>query len=713
MEQRVVSQNRRELPNLNALFAPRSVAVIGASADPDRIGGRPIHYALAASFQGRIYPVNPNRTEIQGLKAYPDVRTLPENIDLVVIAVPSDSVSSSIEAAAERGAKGAVIFSAGFAEMGAEGVQRQNDLRDLCRARGVRALGPNCLGIYNASIGHTATFASFLQDPVPPTGTIALVSQSGAYGSYLFMLAAKRGIGIGHWVTTGNEMDVTIADAIDHLSEDPTVSVIGCTAEGVRDGEALLHALERAHDAGKPVVLLKMGRTVGGAAAAKSHTAALAVDDAVLSAVVRQTGAFRVATTEAFLDVLYGLNLRRPLSGWRLGIVSVSGGAGVLMADSAEDHGFSVPALPAATQQRLKDANPFGSMTNPVDVTAQALNNLALVGGPVRAMLTEGGYDAVVAFFMNWLSSPVTGPKLRSILAEALVGLEDRTLALAASGPESIIREYERQGFLVFDDPARAVATLGAMARIGAALSTPLPGTVVPDDMPRIEGTEVDEVRAKAILGRAGLPLLREMLVTEPADAGAAAGAIGGPVALKIVSADLPHKSDIGGVRLGLVGVAAAEAAAGEILATVRERRPDARIDGLLVSPMISDGIEMIVAAHQDPVFGPVVMAGFGGVLVEVLRDVVFRYGAIGPDEAHRMLDELRGRRLLDGLRGQQAADVDALADAIARLSAFGVANAGRLESVEINPLLVRPCGKGCVVLDALMTLPGPGIEIR
>jgi acyl-CoA synthetase (NDP forming) len=688
---------------LDALFSPRCIAIVGASSDPTRIGGRPIHYALAAGFTGKMYPVNPNRGEIQGLKAYGDLSSIPEEIDLAIIAIPAAGVTAQIEAAAARGAKAAVVFSADFAESGNEGRRRQDALAQRCRELQVRVLGPNCLGVFNAAIGHTATFASFLQDSTVG-GRIGLVSQSGAYAGYLATLAGSRGVGIGQWVTTGNEMDVTIADIIDHFVDDPSVAAIGCIAEGIRDGQVFLRAVERAHDAGKPLVLLKMGRTPTGAAAAESHTAALAVDDAVLEAVVSQAGALRAATSQDFLDVLYGLQFLRPLQGRRLGIVSVSGGAGVIMADAAGAQGLGVSPLPLATQQRLKAALPLGSMTNPVDITAQALNDLALVGAPIRAMLAEGGYDAVVGFFMNWLSSPVTGPKLRSVIADALQGAGHCAFVLAAIGPRDIVAEYERQGIPVFEDPTRAITALGALARMGEALRRPridLPESI---EVPLVQGNEHDEVRAKAILARAGLAALDETLVQDPAEARAAANRIPGPVALKIVSRDLPHKTEAGGVRLGLMDGTHIEAAASEMLAEVRRRAPHARIEGLLVSPMVSDGIEMIAGTTIDPTFGSVVMLGFGGILVEFIRDVNFRYGAIEVDEAHRMIDQLQGRRILDGVRGRPPADIDALAKSVALLSRFGLANASRLRSVEINPLLVRPQGLGCVMLDALLS---------
>jgi acyl-CoA synthetase (NDP forming) len=694
----------RRFAGLHALLAPQSVAIVGASNDPGRVGGRPVSYALAAKFQGRLYPVNPNRDVIQGIPCYRTLDAVPEEIDLAIIAVPAISALSELEAAAQRGAKAVVVFSSGFAEVGEEGLARQTVLAQRCRELGMRMLGPNCLGVFNAAIGHTATFGSFLQQSPPQEGRVALVSQSGAFASYLFSMASERGIRITRWVTTGNEADVTVADVIEYLAEDPSIAVIGCAAEGIRDGTHLIAALEKARAAGKPVVIIKMGRTRAGADAAKSHTAALAVDDAVFDAVVRQAGAQRVADTQELLDLLYALQTRSPLIGCKLGIVSMSGGAGVLMVDAAIDSGLEVPPLPIEISSRLKNSNPFGSMTNPIDVTAQAMNDMDLVRQPLREMLNGGEYDAVAAFFMNWLSSPVTGPRLREVLAEVLADTGDRTIALVATGPHETFAEFTRNGLLVFDEPSRAIATLGRMAEIGELLRRPPRSSPSLDGVPFLAGDEVDEVRAKAFLARAGIPVQEEHAAATPGDAAWAAETLGLPIALKIVSRDIPHKTDVGGVQLGLVGAAAVENAAAAMLDSVARLRPEVRVDGFLVSPMVDDGIEMIAAVHVDPVFGPITMVGFGGVLVEVLRDVAFAYGAVSEDEAKAMLQGLRGYPLLDGLRGRPPADIPALGQAIAALSRLGAVNAGHFISIEINPLVVRPKGKGCVMLDALIT---------
>ncbi|CEJ14534.1 succinyl-CoA synthetase subunit beta [bacterium YEK0313] len=686
---------------IDAILAPRSVAIVGASADPVRIGGRPIRYYKLGGFAGGLYPINPNRAEIQGLKAYASLADVPDGLDCVVVAVPPDLALPALGAAAAKGARGAVIFTANYAEAGPEGLRRQQELVETARAHGMRLLGPNCLGVYNAATGHAATFGSFLEGERAAPAPIGIVGQSGAYASYIYVLLRKRGLDAARWLATGNEADITVADAIAHMAADDGVKVIAAYVEGVKDGPAFLAALGMARAAAKPVVLIKVGRSEGGAAAAMSHTASLAGDDKVFDALVRQAGGFRTHTTEEMVDVTEALARRGPLAGNRLGILTISGGAGVLMTDDAADRGLVLPPLPAATQARLKADNPLGSFTNPVDFTAQAVNDLNLVGHALRAILEDGGVDAVAGFVMTWVASPATGERLQAVLGEAMRGYEDRVMALAASGPDHVLAAYRAKGFILNEDPSRVIATLAALAAIGRMLREPAAPAVGLDDMPRLTGTETTEAAAKAFLVKAGLQALPEEVAATPDAAAAIAARLGRPVALKIVSADIAHKSDAGGVALGIApdDVAARSRA---MLAAVAAAAPDARIDGILVGPMAGDGVELIVAARTDPVFGPVVMVGAGGVFVEVMRDVVFRAAPVDEAGARAMIDALKGRALLAGLRNRPAVDVAAAARAIAALSRVAAANAGSFDTIEINPLLVR--AGDAVMLDALIT---------
>lgn len=686
-----------------ALLAPRSVAIVGASSDPGRIGGRPVHYYRQAQFPGRLYPINPNREEVQGYKAYPTIDDVPDRIDLAVIAIPAARVAASIEQCARKGAKAAVVFSAGFAEIGPSGAALQRALSAAASRCGMRVLGPNCLGLFNARAGHFATFSSFPDSGLPVPGRVALVTQSGAYGTHVLMQARARRIGVNIWVSTGNELDLDVAALIEALANDAETDVIACYLEGVRHGPTLLRALGAAHAARKPVILMKVGRSAVGAQAAASHTASLAGSDAVFDAALAPYGVERVASTERFLDLAYAASRAHLPGGNRLGIITISGGAGVLMADAAESEGLEMPSLPAAAQERLLAANPLGSPRNPVDVTGQALNNMDLVRQHVAAIWDDATYDCAVGFFTAWPAVPSLGAKLQSALREGAKGRSERPMALVILAPPDIAQAYEADGFLVFEDPSRAIAALGGMARLSARLAAPSrsPTFAGVSPAPLLPQRPLSEVEAKRLLSQAGIPLLPERLVGSAAAARDAAAALACPLAMKVVSPEIAHKTEIGAVVLDVASPDAALAAFDRLIAAFVQAAPHARIDGVLVSPMVKEGVEIILAAKHDSVFGPVTVVGIGGTFVEVLQDVALRVGAVGVDEARRMLKELKGYALLAGTRGRPAADIDAAAATIAAFSAYALANAGRFESIEINPLLVRPQGQGAVALDA------------
>jgi acetate---CoA ligase (ADP-forming) len=701
-------------PAMAQLLAPRSVAIVGASSDPGRIGGRPVHYYRQAGFAGRVYPINPNRDEIQGYRAYPTIDSVPGPIDLAVIAIPAAQVAASIEQCARKNAKAVVVFSAGFAEIGPQGAALQREVLAVASRYGVRLLGPNCLGLFNARIRHFATFSSFPESGLPVPGRVGLVTQSGAYGTHVLMQARARRIGVNIWVSTGNEVDLDVAALIEALASDADTDVIACYLEGVRHGPALLNALGAAHAARKPVILMKVGRSAVGAEAAASHTASLAGSDAVFEAAVRSYGVERVETTERFLDLTYAASRARLPRSNRLGIVTISGGAGVLMADVAEAEGLEVQPLPIATQRRLLAANPLGSPRNPLDVTGQALNNIDLVRQAVAAIFEDGPYDCAVGFFTAWPAVRALGPKLQSALREGSQARAGRPMALVILAPPDVAQAYEADGFLVFEDPSRAIAALAGMVRLSVRLNAPARRSA-PARAPLgglLPQRPLSEVEAKQLLSQAGINVLAERLVGSAEAARDAAVALGCPVAMKIVSSEIAHKTEIGAVVLDVASPDAAAAAFGQLMAAFARAAPRAQPEGILVSPMLKDGVEVILAAKNDAVFGPVTMVGIGGIFVEVLKDVALRVGAVDPDEARRMLKELRGYALLAGGRGRPAADLDAAAEAIAALSAYALANAGRFESMEINPLLVRPRGHGAVALDAWIVPPGPVAEL-
>ena len=697
--------------SLTALLHPRSIAIIGASDDPARIGGRPLAYTRDAGFAGRIFPVNPRRDTVQGLPALPSITDVSEPVDTAIIAVPAPAVVDTVEACAAAGVKAAVIFSAGFAETGDNGRRQQDALTAVARASGMRLVGPNCLGIYNSEIGFYATFTTTLEAAHPVPGGVGLVSQSGAYGSHLSLLATRRRIGIRFLVTTGNECDVDVAETIGWLARHPDISVIVAYVEGVTDRDRLLASLALAREHRKPVVLQKVGRTEIGAEAVRSHTATLAGSDAVYDGVFRQFGVHRARDAEEMLDVAYAASFGAFPASRRVGLMSISGGVGVQMADEAVACGLDVAPMSERAQARLKARLPYASPRNPVDITAQAFNDLDLIGSNLDVMLEEGRYDAIVAFFTFVAAAEAMVAPVREILQDARRRHPDHLLVLSIVGPPDVVEHYEAAGCPVFEDPSRAVRTVAALARFVESFdrSASTAPAVAPATIP-LPPPPIGETAARRIFADAGLPVIESRLCGTAGDAAEAAAELGFPVALKIASPDIAHKSDMGGVALDLGNAEAVAQAFTALIDAARSARPGAHVDGILVSPMVTGGVEMILGVQQDPTFGPVVMCGLGGVFVEILADVSFRPAPFDAAEAHRMLRELRGYPLLAGARGRPPGDIDALAAALAALSRFAAAHAERLESAELNPVVVRPAGQGVVAVDALIV---PGTEAQ
>jgi acyl-CoA synthetase (NDP forming) len=693
----------RRFASLDRLLAPSSVAVIGASADPLRIGGRPIAHMLARGFAGRILPVNPNRAEVQGLRAYPSIAALPEVPEAAIVAVPGAAAVEAVAELARAGVAATVVFTAGFAETGAAGAELQARMAAQARTHGMRLLGPNCLGLFNARIGYYPIFSTSLEGGWPVPGRIGIASQSGAYGTHLFAAARERRLGTPICVTTGNEADVALAHVIGWLAEDPETDVIAAYAEGIHDAEQFLLALDVARRARKPVVMMKVGRSAQGAAAARSHTASIAGDDAVTGAVLAEFGVVRARTTEELLDIAQMATRRIYPVRNTLGVITISGGAGVLIADAAEELGFAMPPMPEATQARLRAHVPFAAPRNPVDCTAQAFNDLSLIGTFTEAMVAEGGYSSILGFFSQVGGSASLAPGIRAQLAATKARHPDRLYAVSVLATPERVQEYESDGFVVFEDPSRAVVALHAMGRFGEAFARPPaspPPTVPPVTLPT---RTPDEAAAKRLLAQAGIAPVPECLCTDAEAAVAAAGELGWPVVLKIASPDILHKSDIGGVLLDVGDAEAVRAGFAALHERARIRAPGARLAGVLVARQLRGGVECILGIQRDPVFGPVAVFGLGGVFVEVLRDVVLRRCPFGEDEALGMIRSIRGAPLLLGARGRRSADVPALAAMLARLSAFAAQAGPRLVSIDLNPVLAMPAGEGAWCADAVI----------
>jgi succinyl-CoA synthetase alpha subunit len=687
---------------LTPLLAPSSVAVLGASSDATRIGGRPLAYMLAQKFPGALYPVNPNRAEIQGLKAYPSVAALPEVPDVAIVAVPSELAPGAVADLAAKGCKAVVMFTAGFAEMDDAGAAVQAQMVAVAREAGMRILGPNCLGVFDARRSYYATFSSSFDSGWPVPGRIGIASQSGAYGTHLYTLARNRGIGASLCVMTGNEGDVTVGECIGWLAENPEVDVIAVYAEGIREAPGLIAALQAAKDARKPVVMQKVGRSELGGKAAKSHTASIAGDDAVTEAVMREFGVYRASNSEQMLDIAHTATRRIYPVANTLGVITVSGGAGVLISDVADGLGLAMPEMPADAQARLRALVPFCGPRNPVDATAQVSNNVELVKTFMDSMVTDGGYASVLGFFSMTASSrrwPAIREQLNLVRAEN----PDRLYVLSVIVPQDRRDELEADGWVVHEDPTRAVVAIDAMGRFGESFAAgpdkPAP-SVPPVALP---ATAPSEAEAKRLLGLAGIASAPEAACATADAAAAAAAGFGYPVVLKILSPDIVHKSEIGGVLLDIADEAAVRAGFALLLQRAAAAAPSARIEGVLVAKQLKGGVECVMGVVRDPVFGPVAMFGLGGIFVEVLKDVVFRRCPFGEDVAEAMIRSIKGAPLLLGARGRPVADVAALASMLARLSAFAAAAGEGLVSIDLNPVLAMPAGQGAFAVDAVI----------
>ena len=685
------------IDTLDAFFNPGSVAIVGASSNFAKIGGRPVHNMKISGYGGRVYPVNPSASEIQGLPAFPAVGDIPDAVDMAVIVVPMPHVEPALTACIDKGVKAAIVLSSGYAEISEEGAKAQRRLADLGAEGGLRIMGPNCMGVMNTGTGMIATFISAIGDTGPETGTISVAAQSGAFGGHCFTLARERGLGLNLWATMGNQCDVEFSDCLAYMAQDPGTSVVLGYMEGVQDADKLIEALEIARAAEKPVVLMKVGRSEVGTAAAASHTASLTGSDAVFDALLRQYNVFRPHSIDEMFDVGYAFAGGQLPKSARTGIITVSGGVGVIMADAAEDAGLELPPLPEATQERMKVLVPFAGTRNPLDVTAQFINDATLMETMYGALLEEGDYASAVCFLAGVGLNPLMMKELEPSLEAVRQRFPDQLHMLAIlTTPERRAR-IQAMGYLCYEDPSRAIHALGVLARYSAALKRG--PSALPPDLPSgapglIAGTAINEVDGKRILAAAGVPAVPERIAGSSSEAAEAADAVGFPVVMKIVSPDILHKSEIGGVILNVASRRAAETAYRDLLARAEAHAPDARIDGVLVAPMVSGGVETILGVVRDPVFGPVVMFGLGGVFVEVLKDVTFRIAPFGIDEARRMIREVRGYPMLQGVRGAPPADEEALADALARLSAFAAANADVLETIDVNPFIVLPKGR-------------------
>lgn len=703
-----------ELRDLTPLLKPRSIAILGATPDHRRVGGRPLPFLTKYAFPGAIYPVNPKHQAIDGVRCYANVGELPETPDMAIIAVPAARVLDAVRDCQDAGIPAMTVYTSGFAEMGGEGVALERALKDMVAEKGSLLCGPNCQGVANLNDRMCANFSTTLGHDDVAAGPVAFVSQSGLFAGIVAADCHARGLGIGYLVSTGNEVGVDFADVLAYAAADDRIRVVAGYMEGVRDAEKLRKAALVARAHGKPVVILKVGRGAESAAAAASHTGAMAGSYEVYRAAFRQWGIIEVDDITELFDLVELFSLGAPSSpGDRIGIVTNSGGIGVFSADKVGELGLRMAVFSPETRDAIAERIPeFGSPQNPVDFTLQAFSDPASVGWHIRHVVQDPNVDAVMVFFgVQMLNVAELVEEIKQAAA-----LNDKPVVVCwMRGDPEGPKAFRAAGIPCFDDPLRALKALRALVTQGRIAATALDGepvsatsaTAAAARVAEAAGarlTSLGEQAAKAVLAEAGVPVTRSVLAGDADAAVAAAEKIGYPVALKVDSPDIAHKTEAGGVVLGLDTAAAVRRAHDRIMTRARAYAPDARIEGIGVHEMVSGAVELIVGIKRDDAFGPVVLVGAGGTLVEVMKDVELRVAPVGRAEAEAMVGALKCLPLLTGARGRPRADIAAVVDVIERLSALALA-APALKELDINPLMVMPEGEGARAADALITL--------
>lgn len=684
--------------NLDRFFHPRSIAIVGASEDFAKVNGRPLKYLLDKAYAGKIYPINPKYDELAGLRCYPDIEAVPEPIDLAIVAVPAAHAKAAVQACARAKAGGVVVFSSGYGEMGEEGRARERELAEAARAGDMPLCGPNTLGFWNAFERVIATFSQAGEGEVT-AGDVAFVTQSGAFGTAIVALARERGIPLGYFVNSGNEADLRFAELVRYVVHDPAIRVVAGYVEGLKDGADLLAVAEEARALGKPLVIVKVGRYAAGAKAAMSHTGSLAGSDRVYSGVFRQKGIVRAYDVDALLDAIDALRSSALPAGPRIGIVTQSGGAGVLMADRAEEVGLEIAQLSEETKTALRAVIPvFGAIGNPIDITAQFIAEPRLLRDALTIVLHDPNVDIAV-FYLGLMERAVEA--VAENLQAAAASSEKPLLVAWVAAPPSACERLRAAGICMLPGATRAIDAALALAEHARAQRRPRAQVIEPGAMEISSHGGAWPSRASfELLERAGIPVAPWRFARGVDEAVAAARALGFPVALKIESARIAHKTEAGGVRLDLRDERDVEAAFRSVITAARSYMPDAEADGVIVQSLIADGVEAIVGMQRDPQLGPLVMVGLGGVLVEVFEDVAFRAAPLVRSDALEMLEELRGYRLLTGVRGRKSADIDALVAVILAVSRLAVASS-QLSEIDINPVMVS--SSGAVAVDALV----------
>jgi len=695
-----------EMPSfvdLNRLFKAKKIAIVGASSNLDSISGRPLKLLSRYNYRGDIFPVNPKYNSLHGFKCYPDIRSLPASPDVAIIGVRAGLVPDILEQCGEKKVPFAVIFSSGFAE--ADDPQLQDKIISIANKWNIRLVGPNCQGLVNFVDGVPLSFSASLDaEPLEP-GHIAYVSQSGAFGFASFALGADSGVKFRYVVTTGNQVDLDVVDFGRFIIEDREVKLLILYMEGLKDGSKFLDLVQQAKKREIPIAVLKVGKSEVAKEAAKSHTAALTGDREVWDAVFKQYGVISISDVEDIIDLGTIFSSPKRATGKKVAVLTTSGGAGIIMTDLLDDHGLNVPVLDESTQEKIKPyIPPFGSCSNPIDMTAQVINDPKGFPGCLDAVLECPDIDMVTVII-----SMITG-KSGEQMVQDLVAANQRTKKpinctwlIDRKHGEVFLKQLKAAGVPLFQSLRRSAFALSALANWHEVMSKPTKDIEVKGEpfLPKLP-LMMTEYDSKKLLEHWGVPVTNGRLCLSLEEAIEASEEIGYPVALKVMSPQILHKTEAGVIALNLQNEEQIRNAYGRILEKARKFNAEANIEGVLVQEMVGSGLECMIGVKRDPIFGPIVAVGLGGIYVEVLRDVALRRAPIDEDTAMEMIEELKGYPLLAGARGQKRKDINALAKAVSLISRMACIES-ELKELDANPVFVLDEGKGVLVADALI----------
>jgi acyl-CoA synthetase (NDP forming) len=696
---------------LDSLFAPDSIALIGASRDLEKIPGRLLSMLRKNEFPGKIFPINPNYGDIDGLKCYPAIADVGQPIDLAIVMIPAGVVLGALEQCAAAGVKNAVIISSGFAEEGGDSAAMQDAIVALAKNTGMRISGPNAEGFYSQVQRVAATFSPTVdvKPGAPPLVAtirrIGIVAQSGGIGFAIYHRAKALGIALSYVISAGNESDLGAGEFFEFMVQDASTDVILLFIEGIRDVDKFLVAARRAAEIGKPVIVTKVGRSGAGERAAASHTASMAGWSAAYDAVFAKYGFIVSNDLDEAVTIAAVLTTNPMPKGDRVAVLTVSGGAGIWGADTVAMQGLQVPELSGSIQTEIRKLLPsYGAAGNPIDVTAQGVHS----GGLQRSIDLLDVSDEVDAILVVLsLSSDTRMPFKQAELKPVLSAQNKPIVFYSYTLPSHFARtEFAASGAVVLSGLTHvgvAIRQMVQRAKFRLAPPAAVAASPPPDLSAHLTSATLSEFDSKSLLRDAGIALPDEVLVSSRGELDAAIARAGFPLVMKIQSRDIPHKSEVGGVRVNIASKGEAFAAYQALLESVGRHRPDAAIQGVLVGPMAKKGVEIIVGTLLDATFGPMIMVGLGGITTELFKDVIYRPAPVSAAEAAAMLAELKAAPLLNGFRGATKTDIPALSQLIAQISMLAAQFHAQISEIEINPVLAHPQGQGATIVDALV----------